>query len=276
MKSSEDTQETTTTSLSEPTVKLLAYEFSPEELTKIVQDTNQIDPEKDLKAAKKARKTLKDKINEVKKVHTANKKLIDQFKKDSIAYDLHKFTVLTDELSKAFEALDGKINSIENAAIQKKQSVIKMMSDIELDISKKILDSKNDEDIQLVQIEISSIAVDQSVFDDQTSNMEEIKRKLMIRASNRAIEIKNAGGTIPDANIDPIKMESGISIEPQQKYSDSELINVMEQMGAPGKGWIAMSGSNGFALYQVDDPKAPKSVRMALQIALEQHKNSTI
>lgn len=267
---------TKTTSLSEPKpVKLKSYEFDPKQLQDLIDKYDTLDPSQDLKSAKKARTEIKKQISEIKKIHTTNKGIISAFQKELVAYDLQKFQTLTTGLSNLYSRLDSTINSIENGVAQREQEVMNRMSSIQLNISEKIMNARTEEQIQEVQIEISGIDITPALYDNQVANMESIKTKLMMNAANRALEITNAGGTIPDHKVDPIIM-GPTTIESNQKYTDGELLNAMEIMGIPGKGWVAMAGSNGFALYQVDDHKAPKSVRMALQIALEEHKSKTV
>lgn len=280
MKSSEEikdqTEMTQQSSLSEPQpAKLKAYEFKPEEINNLIAKYNAIDAQQDLKGAKKARTELKKKINEIKKVHTSNKKIIDQFKKDMVAYDFQKFEILTDNITTLFNKIDSEIYAVENAKLTREQQIATRMSGYQIDLSEKILNAKTEEEIQDVQIEISSIEINASLYDNKVADMESIKTKLMLQAAGRANEIANSGGSISDQKVSPIPSMLS-NFEVGQKYSDAELLNAMEIMGIPGKGWIAMAGSNGFALYQVDDPKAPKSVRLALQTALEEHKLKTV
>jgi tartrate dehydratase beta subunit/fumarate hydratase class I family protein len=265
-----------TISLSEPKpVKLKSYEFDPKDLSAIISQYDSIDPAQDIKSAKKARTVVKSKIAEIKRIHTSNKKIIKDFQGELVAYDLQKFQTLTQGLTDLYDKLDQSINNIENQAVSRERDIFNRMSGIQLSISEKIMNARTEEQIQEIQIEISGIEITAALYDNNVANMESIKTKLMMNAANRALEIANAGGTIPDHKVDPISM-GPTTIESNQKYTDGELLNAMEIMGIPGKGWVAMAGSNGFALYQVDDHKAPKSVRMALQIALEEHKSKTV
>jgi len=257
-------------------VKLKPYEFDPVVINSLIMKAEAADAKADIKTAKKIRTEVKKQIADIKKVHTENKAIINDFKGELIEYDFSKFEDLTSDLSALYLQIDASIKSIENGVTQRQNDIMFEMSSFQANISSKILDAKNNNDIQDIQIQISSLIVDDSTFGDQVANMESIKTKLMIQAGSRGIEIANAGGSIEGQAVEPIKFEGGMSTEPNQKYSDSELINAMELMGIPGKGWAAMAGSNGFAVYQVDDAKAPKSVRMALQNALEIHKSNSI
>ena len=274
---SEEVMEVVPVAKPEPSpVKLKPYEFDPKVINELIVKAEAADAKADIKTAKKIRTQVKKQIADIKKVHTENKTIINDFKGELIEYDFSKFEELTCDLSALYFKIDASIKGIESSAVQRQNDIMLEMSSFQGNISSKILDAKNNNDIQDIQIEISSLVVDDATFGDQVSNMESIKTKLMIQAGSRGIEINNAGGSISDQSVDPIKFEGAMSTEPNQKYNDSELLNAMEIMGIPGKGWVASAGSNGFALYQVDDAKAPKSVRMALQNALEIHKSNSI
>lgn len=263
-------------SLSEPgPVNLKPYEFNPTDIELLVTHYSNVDPHLDLKNAKKARTEIKKKIKEIKDVHMANKKIISQFQKDLVEYDFQKFELLSQDLTDLYNKIDAGINAIENGAKLREQSILTHIATTNGDISAKILNARTEEDIQMVQIEISNLDIDPANFDNHHQTMVSLKTRLMLAAASRANEIANAGGVIQE-NVDPLNL-APTSIEPHQKYTDGELLNFLESNGIPSKGWkVMISPVNGPALYQVDDPSAPKSIRMALQIAYEEYKSKSI
>jgi len=273
MKSSGETSNKTSTakkSLSKPKeIKLKPYEFDPKDLNKLIEEHAKVDPKKDMKAAKKSRTLIKKKIAEIKRVNASNKKDILEFKRNMEAYDLAKFELLTSGLSTLFNTLDKQIKDIEDGAALRKAEVDTSITSLSNTFTNKILDAKSTEEIQAVQVEINHITATQNEYDDRVGDVESLKTSLILKASGRATEIQNAGGTIKDQAVEPI--DPNPIGDMGRRVSDTDLINFLQNSGS-AKGWVVnISPTTGVQVYQVDDPTAPRDLRVALENAHDQH-----
>ena len=252
-------------------IKLKAYEFDPKDIEKLIKDHEGSDAKKDIKAAKKSRTAIKKKISEIKKVHTGNKKDILDFKRDMEAYDKSKMEFLIDPLVKLFDKLDGDIKSIENAATLKAQTVETNLQKLQNDFTNKILEAKTIEDINRVKHEISTHQVTKEDFDDRLGEAQNAMTSLILKASGREQEIQNAGGEIKEQpNNEAIDLPSA---DLGRRLSDTDLLNYLQKHSS-AKGWAVMINAHtGVSVYQVDDPKAPKDLRVALEQAIDEHES---
>jgi len=267
--------ETKKNSLSEPApMKLKPYEFKPEDLSAFIKQYENVDPIKDMKTAKKARTAIKKKINEIKSVHTANKKGILNFKRDVEAYDKSKFEALTVDLDRFFNKLNTSIENIESAKEIRAMAVEDKIKSLNNDLLMDILEATTTEAINEVQVKINSITADKNEYDDKVGEVESLKTSLILKAAGREREIFNAGGTITSDKVVPMNIKpEGSPVEMSNGPSDTELLNFL-QGAAASKGWICNINPNtGIQLYQVDDPKAPKSIREAIIIAKDKHES---
>lgn len=252
---------------------LKPYEFSPEDLSNFISQYKNIDAIKDIISAKKARTAIRKKINEIKSVHIENKKGILQFKKDVESYDKSKFEALTVDLERFFNKINKSIESIESAAEMRAMAVDDKIKSLNNEMLMDILEATTTEAINEVQVKINSITADKNEYDDKVGEVESLKTSLILKAAGREHEITNAGGKIIKDKIVPMKIDTDSSVVINNGPSDTELLNFL-QGAAAAKGWICNINPNtGIQLYQVDDPKAPKSIREAIIIAKEKHES---
>jgi hypothetical protein len=258
------------TSLSKPkNVQLKPYEFKPKDLEAFVQQYAKIDPVADMKEAKKARTAIKKKIKEIKDVHTGNKKSILTFKREAEAYDKQKFEDLTVDLAAAFSRIDKAIEKIEVGAELEAQRIENNIKDLGNTFNMAILDATTIESIQEVQVKINEIAADKSEYGDRIGEVETIKTQLVLRAGSRQREIENAGGNI--GAVKPIKMAEPGTDLPSGGTTDTEMLNFIQSVSA-SKGWtVNINPNTGVQIYQVDDPSAPKDIRVAIREAMANH-----
>ena len=254
-------------------MQLKPYEFKPEDLEAFIKQYKNIDPVKDMKGAKKARTEIKKKINEIKKVHTTNKKGILQFKRDVEAYDKSKFETLTVDLDRFLKKINTSIENIESAAEIRAMAVEDKINTLNNELLMDILDANTTEAINEVQVKINSITAEKSEYDDKVGEVESIKTSLILKAAGREREIQNAGGTIINDKVVPMNIQPENTPEISNGTTDTDLMNFLQGASA-SKGWICNVNPNtGIQLYQVDDPNAPKSVREAIRIAKNKHES---
>lgn len=280
--------------IKEPKQQLNPYNFDPKDLEKLVNDNKQANEElkaaidlditqvddKLIKAAKKARTALKNKLADIKKVHTENKKKILQFKKDSQAYDESKCFQLQDIIIPLFESLDDNIKSIEDYKLQAEQALQRKINDVNNNFNEKLLDAKSPEDVHKVINELNQFHVDPAVYGAETQNVTDMIGQFKIKAATREHEVQQLNGlndVMKKPEVEPLKnVGDAMDDSPKAKYTDSELINFLQQAGS-AKGYkVMISPTTGVSLYQVDDSKAPKSVRVALTEALDEHNANSI
>lgn len=253
-------------------INLKPYEYDPKDLESFVKKFELIDPVADMKAAKKARAELKKKISEIKKVHLHNKKVILEFKRDVEAYDFGKFEVLTADLTSAFTKLNTAIEKIENAASIRENEVTTKINDLNNELLNDIMNATDIAEIQSVQAKIAAVVPDPNEFDNRVGEVSSLITTLTLKAAGRLNEIMNAGGKISNQEVSSIEL-TGITAQ-ARRYTDTELLNII-QGSAAQKGWAVMINPHtGVQIYQVDDPKAPKDIRVALENAIVKHKGS--
>lgn len=285
MKSSENEELNTTTVTShseseavipapkkfESKINLKPYEYDPKDLENFVKKFESVDPVSDMKAAKKARAEIKKKISEIKKVHLHNKKVILEFKRDVESYDFSKFEKLTSDLTNSFNRINLAIEKIENASSIRQQEVDKKISDLSNELMNDIMSATDIMEIQKVQLKIQEIVPDPNEFDGRVGDVSSMITSFMLKAAGRANEIVNAGGKISNQEVSPIQM-GGMSTAQSRRFTDTELLNMI-QCASAQKGWAVMINPHtGVQIYQVDDPKAPKDIRVALEDAIVKHK----
>ena len=274
MTSSVNQKQTTKTYPSKPgMVKLNPFEFDPKTIEKLIKEHSAVDPTQDMKAAKKARTAIKKMITSVKKVHTSNKKLILNFKRDLEAWDKGKFEQLTDGLVELHNKLDSKIKDIEGGEAKRVADLENKVTSLNLKFSNAILNASTTEEIQAVQVELNDFKPDKNEWQEKFGDVEHIKTTMIIKASGRATEIQNAGGKIQNVEAIPPEIDSSKI----HGLNDTELINFLEANAIMGQGWqVNVSAHTGVSIYQVDDKKAPRSLRQAIKEAMDQHKTNTI
>lgn len=251
----------------ETRINLKPYEYDPKDLEAFVQKYAAIDPVADMKAAKKARAEIKKKIAEIKKVHLHNKKVILEFKRDVESYDFSKFETLTADLTNAFNRINLSIEKIESAASIREQQVNKAITDLSSELMNEIMSASDMNEIQKVQSKIQGIVPDPAQYDNRVGDVSSMLTSMTLKAAGRLNEIMNAGGKISQQAVDPIQMNA-MSSGPSRRFTDTELLNLI-QGAAAQKGWAVMINPHtGVQIYQVDDPKAPKDIRVALEAAI--------
>lgn len=256
-------------------IALKPYEFNLNDLEAFAKKYDSIDPTVDIKLAKKARTEIKNKINEIKKIHLNNKSMILKFKKDVEAYDLAKFNTVTSSLTDAFNRINNAIENVESAKILREQEIEKKINSLENEILNDIINATNKEEINSVQLKIQKIKLDSSEYDNRVNDVSSLKNSLILKSAARAKEINNAGGDISKENIESTKTiksnelnEDNLNKKTSVRFTDTELLDKIQSL-ASKKGWAVMINPNtGIQIYQIDDPNAPKDIRIAIEEAL--------
>lgn len=253
------------------TIQLKPYEYDPKDLEAFVKKYEQIDPVTDMKSAKKARAELKKKIAEIKKVHLNNKKVILQFKRDVEEYDFQKFETLTADITNLYKKFDLAIEKIENAASIRENEISEKIANLTNQLMNDIMNATDMNEIQQVQAKIAQYVPDPNEFDKRVGEVSSMLTSMTLKAGGRSNEIMNAGGKISAQAVQPIQMDT-MSSGQSRRYTDTELLNLIQGSSAQ-KGWMVNINPNtGVQIYQIDDPKAPKDIRVALEEAFVKHK----
>lgn len=251
-------------------VKLNPFKFKKEDLNNFLKQYDKVDPKIDLKEAKKARTAIKKKIQEVKRVHMDNKKVIMSYKKDLEQYSQGVFEELTANLDLRFQALDNNIFAVENAKLVRDQEISDNINNLNNDLVSAIFKATTLDEIQNVQSTIGGLHLDPNLFDGRLGEAEAVRTSMTLKAASRANEIQNAGGQL--SQVEELDLDSKTEQNKSSKYSDSEMINFLQKNSHPGKGWVvSLNPNTGVQVYQVDDPKAPRDIRAALTEAYESH-----
>lgn len=253
------------------TIQLKPYEYDPKDLEAFVKKFANIDPVTDMKAAKKARAELKKKIAEIKKVHLHNKKVILQFKRDVEEYDFQKFETLTADITNLYKKVDLAIEKIESAAGIRENEISEKIANLTNQLMNDIMNATDMNEIQQVQAKIAQYVPNPNEFDKRVGEVSSMLTSMTLKAGGRANEIMNAGGKISAQAVQPIQIDA-ISSGQSRRYTDTELLNLIQGASAQ-KGWMVnINPHTGVQIYQIDDPKAPKDLRTALENAINKHK----
>ena len=280
---------TSRSKVKEPVLHLKTYHFDKKDLKKLAKDNDvDIKDEADLTTGRKCRAGVNKQLTSIKRIHTENKGLIMQFKKELVNHDLNKANEYIDILAPAWNKLDTSIKNIELQIAVKRQAGIDAKDYILETINNKVSNCSTKDELKVV---LKEIKTGKEVYNDwdtttwpreyQTAGVDnmnaiqdglhhaEIEAALKVKKIEAGIDFKNveSNGTTPD------EVDINLRDNASCKYNDSQLITMIEDIGG-SKGWTANIGTSGISIYQ--NPGSSLSLRTALERAIDDHKNSTI
>ncbi len=283
--SSEKKKKTETSpSKKEAVLQLRSYTFDEKQLKQTVIDNDMAITDKtELKQGRKNRTALNREVLKIKKVHTDNKRAINQFKKDVIDDDLKKCMKWMNLVKPTWEKLDHEIKMVEDQitaeTIRKHnvaRGIVNQLQELKTSTEKQCVAAitKMDEALKVYDDYDSSnwpAEFQDAGYDNQvliTENINQLKMDVALKAKKikagiafEPIESDGSGKADPVLEDKPVGM------------TDTQLLTQLTTIGG-NKGWECSIGFNGVSLFQ--NPSSTKSLRAAMEEAITNHHASVI
>lgn len=272
----------------EPILTLRSYGFDKKHLKQVAKDEDfEVTNPSELYQGRKHKRTVNKELLVIKRVHTDNKRSINQFKKDIINHDADQMQEYLNIIMPTFNKLSTSIANVEEAVLRAEQGRIKQVNSIIDLYSDTLLRAKNekqcekvvklmDDDLNIVSNN-SDVKLWPKAFQDlehgHVYNIRQEVDNIKLRAALKIKSIKNGAAVKPDLQAEAYNEGTNVIVEDTDTTADTELIDGLSRIGGH-TGWKVNIGFNGVSIYQ--DPSSTLSLRAAMKEAINDHKKSTI
>ena len=269
----------------EPVLTLRSYGFDKKQLKKVAKDEDfEVTKPSELTDGRRHKRNVNKELLSIKRVHTDNKRSINQFKKDIINHDAVNMQEYLDILLPTFHKLSTSIVNVEEALVReeqkKQQAVASILDNYKYSLGEATTEKQCEKVAKLMNDDISKVDAEHddklwpSAFQNLAwQHIHKIKEGVDDLTLDTALKIKQIkSGKLPATNGVKTKPEDKILIGGDSS-KDTELIDELEKIGGHA-GWTVSIGFNGISIYQ--DSSSNLSLRAAISAAIKEHKQNTI
>jgi len=274
--------------IKEPVLTLRSYGFDKKHLKQVAKDEEfEVTNPSELPIGRKHRRNVNKELLTIKRVHTDNKRSINQFKKDIINHDASQMQEYLDILLPTFYKLSTSIANVEEAVLRVEQNRMNQVNSIIGLYSDTLARAKNEKQcekvVKLMNDDLDKVSNNSDVrlwpkaFQDlehaHVYNIRQEVDNIKLSAALKIKSIKNGTAIKPDLQAEAYNEGTNVIVEDTDTTIDTELIDGLSRIGGH-TGWKVSIGFNGVSIYQ--DPSSTLSLRAAMKEAINDHKKSTI